>query len=88
MPYDIFRNQCTYPTIFLSLDTWYQNDHCITVCVKWRFDYNFEVALPLTQDCLNYACRSNDSYEIKFVGVLNAIISAPPEVVQRILNMK
>ena len=43
---------------------------------------------PLKQDFLNYACRVNDTDENKFVGVLHAIIAVPPEVVQRILNMK
>ena len=51
-PYDIFWNQSTYPTVSLLLYTWNQNDHCITVCGKWIFDSNLEVALPLTQGCL------------------------------------
>ena len=72
----------------LLLDTWHRTDNCITVCGKWIFDSNFEVAFPLTQDCLNYTCRGNDTDEIKFVGVLHAIRSVPPEVVQRRLNMK
>ena len=42
---------------------------------------------PLTQDCLNYTCRGNDTAENKFVGVLNAIRAVPPEVFQRRLNM-
>ena len=58
------------------------------MCGKWIFDSNFEVAFPLTQCCLNYACRGNDTYEIKFVGVLHAIGAVPPEVFQRILNIK
>ena len=87
-PYDIFRDQSTYPTVCLLLDTWYRTDNCITVFGKWVFDYNLKVALPLTQDYLNYRCSGNDTDEIKFAGVLNAIIAVPPEVVQRILNMK
>ena len=73
MPYDIFWNQSTYPTVCLLLETWHRTDHCITVCGKWIFDANFEVAFPLTQDCLNYAFHGNDTDEIKFVGILHAI---------------
>ena len=87
-PYDIFRNQSTYPTVCLLLDTWHQTDNFITVCGKWVSDPNFEVEFPLTHDCLNYTCRGNDTDEIKFVGVLHAIIEAPPEVVQRRLKIK
>ena len=63
-------------------------NHCITVCGKWIFDSNSEVAFPLTQDCLNYTCRGNETDEIKIFGVLDAIILVPPEVFQRRLNMK
>ena len=87
-PYDIFRNQSTYLTVCLLLYTWHQTDHCITVCGKWILDSNFEGALPLTYDCLNYTCRGNDTGENKFVGVFHVIRSVPPEVVQRRLNMK
>ena len=72
----------------LLLDTCHQTDHFITVCDKWIFDSDFEVAFPLTEDFLNYTCRGNDTDEIKFVGVLHAIRAVPPEVVQRRLNMK
>ena len=67
---------------------WHQTNHCITVRGKWIFDSNFEVDFALTQGCLNYICRGNDTDEIKLVGVLQAIIAVPPEVVQRRLNMK
>ena len=86
--YYILRNQSTYPTVCLLLDTCQQTNHCIAVCDKWIFDSNFEVAFPLTQDCLNYTCRGNDTDENKFFGVLHAIKSAPPEVVQIVLNIK
>ena len=59
---------------------WHQTYRCITVCGRWIFDSNFEVAFPLTHDCLNYTCHGNDTDEIKFVGVLRAIISVPPKV--------
>ena len=88
MPYDIYLNQSSYPNVCLLLETWHQNNHFITVCGKWIFDYNFEVAFPLTQDCLNYTCRGNNTDDIKFIGVLHAIRAVTPEVVQRILNMK
>ena len=88
MPYDIFRNQSTYPTVCLLLDMWYRTNHCITVCGKWIFYSNFEVAFPLTQDCLNSTCRGNDTDENKKFGVLHAIRAVPLEVVQIILNMK
>ena len=87
-PYDIFWNQSTYPTVCLLLDTWHQTDCCITVCGKSIFDSNFEVAFPPTQDCLNYTFRGNDTYEIKFVGVLHTIRAVPIEFFQRKLNMK
>ena len=69
----------------LLLDTFHWNDHCIIVCGKWIFDSNFEVTFSLTQDCLNYTCRGydkDDTNEIKFVGVLQAIRAVPPKVVQ------
>ena len=50
--------------------------------------YLFHFLFLLTQDCLNYTFRGNETYEIKFVGVLHAIRVVPPEVVQRRLNMK
>ena len=82
------RNQSTYPTVCLLLDTWHRTNNCIIVCGKWIFDSNLKVALLLTQDCLNCTYRGNDTDEIKRFGVLNAIIAVPPEVVQRRLNMK
>ena len=72
----------------LLLDTAHWTDNCITVCGKWIFDSNLEFALPLTKAWLKYICFGNDTDEIKFVGVLHAIRAVPPEVVQRILNMK
>ena len=76
------------PLFVLLLDTRHWTDNCIAVCGKWIFYSNFEVSFTLTQDCLNYICRGNDTDEIKCFGVLHAIISVPPEVVQRRLNMK
>ena len=70
------------------LEAWYFTDHSITVCGKWIFDSNFEVEFPLTQDCLNYTCRGNDTDDIKFFGVLHVIRAFTPEVVQRRLNIK
>ena len=87
-PYDIFCNQSTYLTVCLLLYTWHFTDHCITVCGKWIFYSNFEVEFPLTQDFLNYTCRVNYTDDDKFVGVLHAIRALPPEVVQKILNIK
>ena len=72
----------------LLLDTLHRTNHCIEVCGKYIFDFNFEVKFPLTQDCLNNICCGNYTDEIKFVGVLYAIRAVPPEVFQRILNMK
>ena len=67
---------------------WHQNDHYITVCGKWIYDYNLKVELPLTQVFLNYICCGNDTDENKFIGVLHAIIAVPHEVVQIRLNTK
>ena len=87
-PYDIFHNQFNYPTVCLLPDICHRNDHCITVCGKWIFDYNFEVAFPLTQDFLNYTWCGNDTDEIRFVGFLHAIRAVPLRVFQRRINMK
>ena len=87
-PYDIFHNQSTFTSVCLILETWHRTNHCITVCDKWIFDSNFEVAFPLTQDCLNYICCSNGIDENKFFGVLHDIRVVPPEVVRVILNIK
>ena len=87
-PYDICRNQSNYPTLCLLLDMWNQTDHRITVCIKWIFDSNLKMALPLTHDCLNYICRGNDTDENKCVCVFHTIGAVPLEVVQRILNLK
>ena len=81
------QNHCNYPTVCLLLDTTHQKNHCITVCGKWLFDYNLESALPLTEPSLNYICSSNDTDEIKFVGVLLAIRAVPPVVVQQRLKI-
>ena len=78
--YDIFRNQPNDTTVCLLLDTLHRNNNCITVCDKWIFDSNFEVAFPLTQDCLNYICRGNNADEIRFVGVSHAIRAFPPNL--------
>ena len=59
--YMIFCNQSAYPTVSLLLDRWHRNNHFITVCGKWIFDSNSEVAFPLTQEWLNYTCRGNDT---------------------------
>ena len=67
----------------LLLDTWHRTGHCITVFGKLIIDYNLKVALPLTQDPLEYICRANETDENKFIGVLHAIRAVPLEVVQR-----
>ena len=77
------HNHSNYPTVCLSLDTANRTDHCITVCGKCIFDSNLEFALPLTKASLNYICSGNDPDEITFVGVLHAIRSVPPIVVER-----
>ena len=85
--FDILQNHCSYPTVCLLLDTAHRTNHCITVCGKWIFDSNLESALPLTKVSLNYICSGNDTDEITFVGVLNAIRAVPPVVVQKRLNI-
>ena len=67
---------------------WHRTVKCIAVCGKWIIDSNFEVALPLTHDFLNYTCCGNDTDENTCFGVLYAIKAVPPEVFQRRLNMK
>ena len=86
--FDILQNQCNYPTVCFLLDTAHRTNHCITVCGKWIFDSNLESALPLTKASLNYICSGNDIDEITFAGVLNAIRSVPPVVVQKILKIE
>ena len=88
MPYYIFRNQSTYPTVCLLLYILHHTDHCINVCGKWIFDSNLKVELTLIQDCLNSICCVNDTNDNKFVGVLHAIREVPPEVVQKVINLK
>ena len=72
----------------LLLYTWHRTDHYIKILGKWIFDSNFEVAFPITQDFLNYTCRSNDTGEVKLIDVYHAIREVPPEDIQRILNLK
>ena len=81
------KNNYSYPTVCLLLDTAHRTDHCITVCGKWIFDSNLEFALPLTKASLNYICSGNDTDEITFVGVLHAIRAFPPVVVQKRLKI-
>ena len=69
-------------------DTAHRTYHCITVCGKWIFVSNSELALPLTSAWLYYICSSNDTDDITFVGVLHAIRAVPPVVVRKRLNIK
>ena len=71
----------------LLLDMAHRTDHCITVCVKWIFDYNLAFALPLTSAWLNYIWTGNNTDEITFVGVFHEIRSVPPVVSQRRLEI-
>ena len=82
-PYDLFRNWSTYPTVCLLLDMWHQTDHHIIVFSKLIFDSNLKVALPLTQDSLNYICCGNKTDDNKFIGVMHAIREVRPEAVNR-----
>ena len=86
--YDILHNQSKYPTVCLLLETAHQDYHCITVCVKWIFDSNLNLALPLTRAWLNYICSGNDTDKIEFIAVLHAIRAVHTEGVQKRLNMK
>ena len=81
------QNHSNYPTVCLLLDMAHRTDNCINVCGKWIFDSNLESALPLTEASLNYICSGDDTDEITFVGVLNAIRAVPPVVVQNRLNI-
>ena len=81
-------NQSTYPTVCLLLEMWNRTDNCITVCGKWIFYSNLKVALPLTQVFLNDIWCVHDTHGNTYIGVLHAIRSVPPEVVQIRLNMK
>ena len=82
MAFDILKNHYNYPTVCLLLETAHRTDHCITVWGKCIFDSNLESELPLTKALLNYTCSGNDTDEITFVGVLHAIKSFPPIVVE------
>ena len=85
--FDILQNHCNYPTVCSLLDTSHRKNHCINVCGKWIFYSNLESALPLTKASLNSICSGNDTGEITFVGVLNAIRAVPPVLVQKILKI-
>ena len=87
-PYDISQNKSTYPIVCLLLYMWQRHDHCIEVSGKWIIDSNLKVAFPLTQVFLNDRCCDNETDENKFIGVLHTIRAVPPEVFQRILNIK
>ena len=63
----------------LFLEKRHRTDNCIAVCGKWIFGSNSKVALPLTQDYLNYTCRGNDTDQNNIFGILHAIRSVPPE---------
>jgi len=78
MTFDIFQNVSPYPTVCAIIDSSQGIGHCITVCDKWIFDSNFEWAFPLTQECLNYICKSEDNPDIEFLGVSHAIRATPP----------
>jgi hypothetical protein len=82
MEFDIFRNVSNYPTVCALIDSSHGTGHCITVCNKWIFDSNFEWAFPLTQESLDYICKSEDDQGIKFGGVSHAIRAIPPKSVQ------
>ena len=73
--------------MFLLLDTSHQTNHCITVCGGWIFGSNLESVLPLTKALLNCICSGNDTDDITFAGVLNAIRAVPPVVVQKRLKI-
>ena len=66
----------------LLLDTSHQADHCITVCSKYIFDSNLELALPLTRAWLNDICSGNDTDKIDFC-CFAWIIAVPSEGVQK-----
>jgi hypothetical protein len=87
MEFDIFRNVSQYPTVCALIDSSHGTGHCITVCNKWIFDSNFEWAFPLTQECLNYICKSDDDPDITFVGVAHALRAIPPKIVQTKYNI-
>ena len=67
----------------LLIDTTHTTDNVIAICGKWIFDYNLEFALPLTKASINFIFSGKDTYDISFVGVINAIGAVPPIVVQR-----
>ena len=85
--FDILQNYCNDPNVCLVLDTAHRTNHCITVCGKWIFDSNLESALPPTKTSLDYIYSGNDTDEITFVGVFNAIRAVPPVVVQKRLKI-
>ncbi len=80
--YNIFTNISPYPTVCNLLDESLGTGHCVTVCNKWIFDSNFEQALPLTQNSLNFICEG------KFLSVPHAIRAIPPPLVKNRLSNK
>jgi hypothetical protein len=85
MTFDIFLNVSPYPTVCAIIDSASQGiGHCITVCDKWIFDSNFEWAFPLTQECLNYICKSEDHPDIEFLGMSHAVCAIPPNMITMI----
>ena len=83
-PYDINQTQSNYKTVCLLLNMSHWTNHWNIVFGKCIFVSNFEVTFSLSQDCLNYICRINDTDEKIFAGTLHAIRPVPPKFPEKI----
>ena len=51
-----------YPTLVIHTTTSMNESHCVTFCGRWIFDSNYDHALPLESQWLDFVCSMvNDS---------------------------
>ena len=79
--YDILKHNnnqadAEFPTVFVLQGKDGNCEHAVTITGIWIFDSNFEQALPLTQNSLNFICGG------KFISVPHAIRAIPPPIVK------
>ena len=63
-----------------------KEDHCVTLCGKWRCDFIYEYALPLCQEALDLCC-STDDMEAKFAKVVDARICTYLNVIDKLAEV-
>ena len=69
--FDILSDWSPHPTVCKLKDSQGGVSHCITVWNSWIFDSNYQQALPICKEALDWCC--GEKKEITFVRVLDAI---------------